>query len=69
MVVYVIITTVLADIVGVHFQVALAIGYGVALMVQFTLYRVFVWTHNEDYALPMHHQAGRYLAAAGAGYG
>jgi putative flippase GtrA len=68
-IVYVTTTIVLADVVGVHFQVALAIGFGVALVVQFTLYRVFVWTHNEDYALPMHHQAGRYLLAAAVGYG
>src|SRR5450631_3165875 len=68
-IVYVTTTIVLADVVGVHFQVALAIGFAVALVVQFTLYRVFVWTHNEDYALPMHHQAGRYLLAAAVGYG
>jgi len=68
-VVYVTTTLVLADVVGTHFQVALAIGFAVALAVQFTLYRAFVWTHHEEYALPMHHQAGRYLAAAAAGYG
>ena len=68
-VVYVTITLVLADVIGMHFQVALAIGFGVAMAVQFTLYRLFVWTHHEEYALPLHHQAGRYLAAAGAGYG
>ena len=66
---YVTTTLVLADVIGVHFQVALAIGFGVAMAVQFTLYRLFVWTHHEEYALPLHHQAGRYLAAAGAGYG
>lgn len=68
-VVYVSTTTVLADIVGMHFQVALAIGFGVALIVQFNLYRVFVWIHHEEFALPTHHQAGRYLAAAAIGYG
>src|SRR5271157_2054910 len=40
-VVYVSITTVLAEVVGMHFQVALAIGFGIALIVQFNLYRVF----------------------------
>jgi putative flippase GtrA len=38
------------------------------MAVQFTLYRGFVWRHPE-YALPMHHQAGRYVTAAAAGYG
>ena len=69
LVVYVSVTTVLADVIGMHFQVALAIGFGIALIVQFNLYRVFVWTHHEEFALPVHHQAGRYLAAAAFGYG
>jgi putative flippase GtrA len=68
-VVYVGTTTVLAKVVGMHFQIALAIGFGVALIVQFNLYRMFVWTHHEEFALPVHHQAGRYLAAAAIGYG
>ena len=58
----------LADIVGLHFQIALAVGFAVALLVQFNLYRVFVWVHHEEFALPMHHQAGRYLLAAAIGY-
>jgi putative flippase GtrA len=68
-VVYACVTLALADIVGLHFQVALAIGFAVALLVQFNLYRVFVWVHHEEFALPMHHQAGRYLLAAAIGYG
>jgi putative flippase GtrA len=68
-VVYVSATTVLSEVVGMHFQVALAIGFGVALIVQFNLYRLFVWTHHEEFALPMYHQAGRYLVAAAIGYG
>jgi len=68
-VVYVTTTTVLADVVGLHFQVALAIGFAVALLVQFNLYRVFVWVHHEEFALPVHHQVGRYLAAAAVNYG
>jgi len=68
-VVYVTTTTVLADVVGLHFQVALAIGFAVALLVQFNLYRVFVWVHHEEFALPVHHQVGRYLVAAGVNYG
>jgi putative flippase GtrA len=68
-VVYACVTLALADIVGLHFQIALAIGFAVALVVQFNLYRVFVWVHHEEFALPMHHQAGRYMLAAGIGYG
>ncbi len=68
-VVYVTTTTVLAYVVGLHFQVALAIGFAVGLLVQFNLYRLFVWVHQEEFALPLHHQAGRFLAAAAVNYG
>lgn len=68
-VVYVSTTTVLAKVIGLPFQVALAIGFCVGMMVHFTLQRLFVWTHHEDFALPLHHQVGRYLAVAGTQYG
>jgi putative flippase GtrA len=68
-VVYVTTTTVLADVVGLHFQVALAIGFALGILVQFNLYRVFVWVHHEEFALPVRHQLGRYLTAAGVNYG
>jgi putative flippase GtrA len=67
--VYLTTTTVLAEVVGVPFQVALAIGFCVGLIVHFTLQRMFVWTHYEEFALPLHHQAGRYLLVAGVQYG
>jgi putative flippase GtrA len=67
--VYLTTTIVLADVVGTPFQAALAIGYCVGLMVHFTLQRVFVWTHHEEFALPLHHQAGRYLMLAAVQYG
>ena len=67
--VYLATTIVLADLVGMPFQAALAIGFSVGLMVHFTLQRVFVWTHHEEFALPLHYQAGRYLLVAGAQYG
>ncbi len=67
--VYVTTTTVLSHVVGLNFQLALAIGFAVALVVQFMLYRLFVWSHDEDFALSVHHQAGRYLAIAAANYG
>ena len=67
--VYLATTTLLAEVVGMPFQIALAIGFCVGISVHFTLQRVFVWTHHEEFALPMHHQAARYLAAAGVQYG
>jgi putative flippase GtrA len=62
-------TTVLADLVGLPFQVALAIGFCAGLLTHFTLQRVFVWAHRNQYALPLHHQAARYLVFAAAQYG
>ncbi len=67
--VYLATTTVLASVVGLPFQAALAIGFCVGLVVHFTLQRLFVWTHHEEFALPLGHQVGRYLALAGAQYG
>jgi putative flippase GtrA len=69
MLVYLTTTTVLADVFGVPFQAALAIGFSVGLMVHFTLQRLFVWTHHEEFALPLRHQVGRYLAVSGVQYG
>lgn len=62
-------TLVLADVIGVAFQVALASGFCVALLVHFTLQRVFVWVNDGDFALRLHQQVGRYLLVAGAQYG
>ena len=67
--VYLTTTTVLAEFVGLDFQLALAIGFSVGLAVHFTLQRFFVWTHHEEFALPLHHQLGRYLLLAVAQYG
>lgn len=69
MVVYLTTTTVLADVVGLAFQVALVTGFCVGLMVHFTLQRTFVWVHAEEFALPLRHQAARYLTMAGIQYG
>ena len=67
--VYLATTTVLAEVVGLPFQAALAIGFAVAILVHFTLQRLFVWTHHEEFALPLAHQVGRYLAVAAVQYG
>jgi putative flippase GtrA len=67
--VYLATTTVLAEVAGMRFQAALAIGFCVGLVVHFTLQRLFVWTHHEEFALPLSHQVGRYLAVAAMQYG
>jgi putative flippase GtrA len=68
--VYLGITTLLAAVVGLRFEVSLAIGFTVALVTHFSLQRLFVWRHPElSYALRFHHQLGRYLAVAGIQYG
>jgi len=67
--VYLASTLILADVVGVAFQVALLCGFSLGLLVHFTLQRTFVWVHSGDFALALHEQALRYLAAAGAQYG
>jgi putative flippase GtrA len=67
--IYLATTTVLADVAGMPFQAALAIGFCLGLVVHFTLQRVFVWAHHEEFALPLGHQVGRYLAVAAVQYG
>jgi putative flippase GtrA len=67
--VYLATTTVLAEVAGLPFQAALAIGFCVGVAVHFTLQRLFVWTHHEEFALPLRHQVGRYLAVAATQYG
>jgi putative flippase GtrA len=62
-------TTFLADVAGLPFQAALAIGFCLALIVHFTLQRMFVWNRGEEFALALHHQVGRYLVLAGLQYG
>jgi putative flippase GtrA len=69
MVVYLGSTTLLADVAGLSFQLALAIGFGLAMAVHFSLQRLFVWARPEEFALSLGHQALRYLAVAAAQYG
>jgi putative flippase GtrA len=67
--VYLTSTTVLHSVLGVPFQIALAIGSTVGIAVHFTLQRLFVWRHPGEFALSAYRQATRYLAMAGAQYG
>jgi putative flippase GtrA len=68
-VVYLLGTTLLAVVAGLPFQVALAIGFCMAMAVNFTLHRLFVWVYHEGFALPIRHQFGRYLTLSGTQYG
>lgn len=67
--IYLLATTLLAEVAGLSFQLALGLGASIALAMHFTLQRVFVWVHDDGFALPLRSQAGRYLLAAGAQYG
>jgi putative flippase GtrA len=68
-VVYVGVTTLLHGAFAVPFQIALAIGFVVGVVLHFTLQRVFVWRHHERFALAAPHQAVRYLCVCGTQYG
>jgi putative flippase GtrA len=67
--VYLLATLLLADVVGLPFQVALAIGLVIAVTTHFLAQRFFVWSHDGAFALPVQHQAGRYLAITLVQYG
>ena len=67
--VYLISTTLLALVVGLPFEVALIIGFCLAIVVSFSLHRGFVWVHHEEFALPFRHQFGRYISVALTQYG
>ena len=62
-------TSLLAEVVGIPFEVAIPIGFAIGLVTHFTLQRVFVWTHAEGFALPLGRQLARYLALAAVQYG
>jgi putative flippase GtrA len=66
---YLTVTTVLSQVVGLPFELALAIGFACALLLHFTLQRLFVWVHSDGFALRVGHQVRRYLLMAGSQYG
>jgi putative flippase GtrA len=67
--VYLLTTTLLRALLRMPFEVALAIGFFLALAVHFTLQRMFVWAPGERFVLGFHQQVGRYLLLALAQYG
>lgn len=66
---YLTVTTVLSQVVGLPFELALIIGFLCALLLHFTLQRLFVWVHSDGFALQVSHQVRRYLLMAGTQYG
>jgi putative flippase GtrA len=64
--VYITLTTFLAEVMHMQFQIALAIGWCTAISVHFTLQRTFVWGQQAEFALPFGHQMMRYLLMAGS---
>lgn len=67
--VYIGTTTFLAEVVGVPFEVSLAIGFALAIGTHFSLQRLYVWRHPAAFALPLHHQLARYAGMAALQYG
>jgi putative flippase GtrA len=66
---YLTLTTVLADVVGLPFELALVLAFSISIAVHFALQRHFVWVHHEEFALPIRAQALRFLVLAGIQYG
>jgi len=66
---YLTVTTVLSQVVGLPFEIALIIGFVSALLLHFTLQRLFVWKHSDGFALRVSRQVRRYLLMAGSQYG
>lgn len=66
--VYVGTTTLLDEIIGVPFELSLAIGFALAIVTHFSLQRLYVWRHAAAFALSLHHQLARYVAMAGVQY-
>jgi putative flippase GtrA len=62
-------TIVLAEGVGLAYEAAFGIAYSAAVVTHFSLQRYFVWSHHEEFALPLHHQLVRYLPIALTNYG
>ena len=67
--VYVLSTLIFSHVLGLPFEAALALGFTLALATHFTMQRLFVWVHHTEFALPIQHQAGRYLAITFTQYG
>jgi putative flippase GtrA len=63
-IVYLTLTTLLAEVSHLRFQFALVIGWCTAIVIHFTLQRTFVWKRKGGFALPFGRQVRRYLLVA-----
>jgi putative flippase GtrA len=68
-VVYLASTSLLAEVLGVDFEVALAMGFALAIATHFVLQRRYVWVHADGFAVTLRQQALRYLLVASLQYG
>jgi putative flippase GtrA len=66
--VYAATTTLLHAALGLPFQLALVLGYLLSLAVHYTLQRLFVWRHDEEFALRAHSQLARYMCVSVSQY-
>jgi putative flippase GtrA len=67
--IYIALTLVLAELLGLPFQAALAFAFATAVGCHFVLQRFFVWRRQDRFRLPWRQQASRYLLVVGAQYG
>jgi putative flippase GtrA len=65
---YIVTTLVMAEGLGLPFQIALALGFAAAIVAHFSLQRFFVWVHHQGFALPFRSQVRRYALVAGVQY-
>ena len=66
--IYVATTAVLSEVAGLRFQLALILGFSVAVAAHFTLQRFFVWVRKDGFALTTKGQMQRYAVVSGAQY-
>ncbi len=66
--VYAATTTLLHAALGLPFQLALVLGYLLSVAVHYTLQRLFVWRHDEEFALRARSQLVRYLCVSVSQY-
>jgi putative flippase GtrA len=67
--VYLATTTLAAELLGLAFELALALGFATATAVHFTLQRTFVWVHHGEFAVGALRQLGRYMLLIACQYG
>jgi len=68
-VVYLASTSLLAEVFGVGFELAISVGFTLAIVTHFALQRKFVWVNAGGFAVSLRHQVLRYTGVAGTQYG